>query len=52
MSSFRAASPSVASSLMAVRIAPGAMALIRIRLGATSWAKLRIIIATPPLEAA
>src|SRR5262249_11484250 len=31
---------------------PGAMALTRIRSGATSWARLRIIIMIPPLDAA
>jgi len=38
--------------LMLVLMAPGAMALTRIRSGATSWARLRINKLTPPLEAA
>jgi len=36
---------------MDVRMAPGAMALTRIRTGATFWARLRIIIMIPPLDA-
>ncbi len=38
--------------LMGVRMAPGEMALTRIRHGATSWAMDFIISITPPLEAA
>lgn len=43
---------SQAARLIGVLIAPGAMALTRMRFYATSYAKLFIINMTPPFEAA
>ena len=41
-----------AAVLIGVRMAPGHMLLTRICKGATSWARLFIIIMMPPLDAA
>ena len=46
------ASPCVFSALIRVAMAPGAMALMRMRCPASSCARVRIISAMPPFEAA